>query len=549
MATSPKVVVLGIDGACWDYIDPLLKAGQLPNLQQLLSSGVKGTLKSTLPPVTPMAWSCFISGKKPGKHGLFDFQVKIGEQFVPFSSTYRYGTSFWKYLNQSGYKVGIVGIPATYPPEIVDGFIISGFGTPSNSRKFTYPEELLDVIEQKHGPYQVVVPRQIATEQGARQYLKATLDNDAKQTQIALDLAQNYAVDLLAINFQSFDEFNHYTPTYTDIEAILQGIDQNFGYIRRMYPQANYVLLSDHGSRRLEGLFLIRNWLFEEGLLHVKPRPLNQVTNSEVNHILNSVLQQDYGVTGIPEKIVRTGLSQAYQRLSQANKHTMLNKLQAKSSRNFLYYSWTDEIDWYNTQIYELAGYGGFYINPKYKQEYQTIRQQFIGRLSTIRIPTTNEPLIQQIYTKEELFDGPFIDQAPDIIADFHESVYSFKEGGFVDELPKQTYFIDPLGYYGAHKQIGLFALNGPDIRPISGLAEQATIPDIPATILHLFDVPIPDDYDGRVLNQYITETFMAQTPIRTQTGDGELERTTDNPFTEDEMTDIEERLRDLGYM
>ena len=66
-----KTIVIGLDGASFDLINPWLRAGKLPNLQSLMDNGVKGRLKSCLPPTTSPNWKCYSTGKNPGKLGMF----------------------------------------------------------------------------------------------------------------------------------------------------------------------------------------------------------------------------------------------------------------------------------------------------------------------------------------------------------------------------------------------------------------------------------------------------------------------------------------------
>ena len=73
MKKSPKVVVIGLDAATWTLIRPWIDEGGMPNLANLMRAGVSGSLQSVLPPITPPAWTSFMTGKNPGKHGVFHF--------------------------------------------------------------------------------------------------------------------------------------------------------------------------------------------------------------------------------------------------------------------------------------------------------------------------------------------------------------------------------------------------------------------------------------------------------------------------------------------
>ena len=71
--TKNRVFIIGLDGAGWTALNPIMKDGLMPNLHRLIENGSAGILKSTIPPITAPAWTTFQTGCNPGKHGLFDF--------------------------------------------------------------------------------------------------------------------------------------------------------------------------------------------------------------------------------------------------------------------------------------------------------------------------------------------------------------------------------------------------------------------------------------------------------------------------------------------
>ena len=148
-----KTLLVGFDAACWEYLDPLLRAGRLPTVQRLIDSGTWGTLQSTFPALTPTAWASIITGKNPGKHGVFDMVVRNPDtyEFMPTNAQLRRGTPFWQRFNECGFRVGLVNVPFTYPPEPIDGFVVTGFGTPNSASDFAYPGEVLEWITARFG--------------------------------------------------------------------------------------------------------------------------------------------------------------------------------------------------------------------------------------------------------------------------------------------------------------------------------------------------------------------------------------------------------------
>ncbi len=141
---TKRVFIIGLDGATFDVLNPLMAAGRMPNLKQLIDTGTSGILYSTKPPITPAAWTTFMTGKGPGRHGIVDFEkYDVKTNRLSFNSTYEIREkTIWEMLSEKGFHVGSINLPMTYPPRRVNGFMISGFETPNTETDFTFPPEL-----------------------------------------------------------------------------------------------------------------------------------------------------------------------------------------------------------------------------------------------------------------------------------------------------------------------------------------------------------------------------------------------------------------------
>jgi predicted AlkP superfamily phosphohydrolase/phosphomutase len=113
-----KLLVIGLDGADWGIILPWVRDGHLPNLKSLLSAGCSGPLASTVPPITFPAWSSFMTGLNPGRHGVLDFCEKVKGEFRLhfYNSSDIQGDPYWRLLSRENQKVGLVGIPVNLSP-------------------------------------------------------------------------------------------------------------------------------------------------------------------------------------------------------------------------------------------------------------------------------------------------------------------------------------------------------------------------------------------------------------------------------------------------
>ena len=150
-----KLLVLGLDGATFDVIEPLLERGGMPNLRRLMDGGASGRLRSTLPPVTAPAWSTFMTGRDPGGHGVFQWRTydpttyaNVNEKVVTSASVA--GQTFWDVLGNNGQKVAVICVPITYPTWPVNGYLLSGYPCPDTKRNYTYPPSWSDTLPQSY---------------------------------------------------------------------------------------------------------------------------------------------------------------------------------------------------------------------------------------------------------------------------------------------------------------------------------------------------------------------------------------------------------------
>ena len=150
-----KVFVVGLDGGSFNLLQPWIEEGELPNIKDLMENGVCGEMKSTMPPMTAPAWNSIITGMNPGKHGVFDFMIRDRKtnRYLPVSSCIRQCNTIWDYVGRNRGKVVVLNIPTTYPPDPVQGVLISGWLTPAGRKDFIYPPEILPEIEDKFGEY------------------------------------------------------------------------------------------------------------------------------------------------------------------------------------------------------------------------------------------------------------------------------------------------------------------------------------------------------------------------------------------------------------
>lgn len=547
MSDREKTLVLSIDSGCWEYLDPLIDDGRMPNVARLIESGVRGVLESTMPPITPVAFSSFITGTNPGKHGIFDWTVRRPDGGSgSANAAVRRGAPFWHYLNRAGVRVGLFNIPLTHPAQPVEGFLVPGIPAPSQAPDLTYPREALSCVEDYYRPYQVDVPHELIAE-GAESYCAAWLAHEEKQTDAALALMEAYGVDVLAFNYASLDRLNHFSPQWEHLEAALVNVDAQIGRFVGRYPDANVILMSDHGSRRIKSAFLLGKWLAQNGYAVYGEKSLD-IPNYEINFALARYLQAR-GMNGPGEKIARRLLGALLAATPTALRRPFWNRMHEAEPGAFEY-RFAERLDWERTTAFATSNSGPLFLNltlsaNDHARGYDSLREGLIQALMTVEEPATGERVFSRVYRREEIYDGPALSEAPDLVADHYDSTCDL----IVDNDPGGFCFVNRLNRFGDHSRDGIFVLSGPDFAQRGEEAHRASIMDLPATLLHLYGVPLPDDFDGRVLEEHLVAAFTSAHPIRTQAASVDVPSPAAVAYGEADEEEIVARLRDLGYL
>jgi predicted AlkP superfamily phosphohydrolase/phosphomutase len=548
-----KVLVIGLDGAPYDLIKRLSNQGKIPNITNAIENGVFGKLTSTIPPVSPTAWSSFMTGKNPGKHGIFDHGVKREGTYDFRSGTPMEGKSLWTILSEAEKKVGVVRVPKTYPPEHVNGFMVTPQVT--SFPEATYPTSLERELKQEIEDFEasLKVPYPPGKEKDFIEDLRRSVKKKANET---LYLMERYEWDFFMTVFFDGDTVQHFFwkyldpnhPLYDSKEAEKFGdiiinyyelIDDVIGNIfKRIENDTTIVIMSDHGAGSVYKNFYINEWLQTLGLLKLNEKPKTEFLTEETL-IQNKFVQSLFSLLMklIPFPFLKKRLFKAAYSLVP--------------SASFL-----PDINWPNTKVYSTGGggYCSIFINlegsapqgtVKPGKEYEQLRSQITNILYELKDPKTNEKIIDKVYKREELYEGPNSIKAPDllgVIKDFSYSALSScrSEGGaFFVPLTKTD-------LSGVHRLNGTFIIKGPHIKKGVEI-KKAKIIDLVPTILHLMNVPAPLDIDGSVLK----EIFKPDSPLvkrKTEYQPPSVEKEKRYLSEEDEEK-IKERLKRLGYI
>ena len=564
-----KLLVIGLDGATFRIIKPLVEKGRLPVLQGLLKSGVHGILESTQDTNSPCAWSSFITGKNPGKHGLFGFfENKPNSYEVRFlNGSFRNGKSLWKILSDQGKKVGVINVPFSYPVEEVNGFMIGGPDSPSkNDHKFCFPQGIVKEVEDEAGTYIIEAGASALVRQGKIDKAIEKL-HECIQTKIscAKYLLKKNDYDFFMVVFTESDRIQHhfwkyinqFHPAYSSGEKkrfgnaiydIYERLDHALGeLIRAAGEDYSVLIMSDHGAGPASNnTFYINHWLRSEGYLRFK-------TNTSM---------QSY-TRGFIDKMVRDAYIFVNSKFSRKYKRIMRNLFPGlKNKANSIVRGL--QIDWENTRAFSWENAPTIYINLKEKfpagnvesgEEYEKVREDLKQKLLHLTSPQRGEYIVEKVLKKEEVYWGPYLEKAPDLFIEWKGDQYTVRpgyanqSGHFIEVITgNQLKKVETISRAsGVHKPDGIFLLSGTNINQGTEI-ENLHLYDVTSIILYYLNVPIPRDFDGKVLSGVFTEDFLKENAVLYSESDSESEAF-DDDYSKKEAQIIEKRLQGLGYI
>lgn len=536
-----RVLVLGLDGATTEVIGPMVMGGRLPNLAKLINEGSFGVLESTVPPVTIPAWVSMMTGKNPGKLGVFDLLKRKGYSVEPNGFCYVRHTPLWHILNKYGLRTGILNLPGTYPPEEVDGFMVTGMMTPSKRSPYSYPSTLASDLDSTVSQYEIDVRQWQYFDDDP--FIKDVYKVMTKRGRAAEYLIKSIFCDFYMIVFTSSDRLQHVLWEKREVvESFWEELDKVLGRILRLFGDDSTVfVVSDHGFGPLVKTFYVNEWLRSKGYLRVK-----REVNKKFLVRLGRLIERLYLFLG-EKRLLRhvAGFLDKFLGLDRLQKYVYLYLSNERLE---------GRVDWNNTKAFSCVHtphFGNIYVNIKGKmrsgcvleEERDLIRNSIIKELKKLIDPNTGKLLKIEAYKAEEVYSGPHLFDAPDI-------AFIIDEGRCeVDaKVGDGTIFEDGAsftGWTGTHTRNGIFLAKGPSIKRGYKM-EKARITDVASTILHLFGIPSHPEMDGKVLEIFEEDAeFKKRESLMTPS----VKKMREPCFNEEEKALIEARLRKLGYI
>jgi predicted AlkP superfamily phosphohydrolase/phosphomutase len=535
-----RVLIIGWDGATFSVLLPLVEQGVMPNLKALLERGASGPLRSTIPPVTAPAWSSFMTGVNPGKHGVITWQRSLNERMLAkrvVSSQDIQAPRFWEWLE--GCSVGLINVPMTYPPMPVNGFVVSGMLTPSSQCEYTYPPHLREFLDRVTGGYVIDVDIEGLGDENNERDLLGLLDRLStacrKRATATIYLARGFQPDLLIVVFVIPDRIQHILWPYAinarefagrsevvqaAVVRTYKELDTALGVLLSdaLDRHTSVILMSDHGFCAQHSVVYMNGWLARQGLLSYR------------------------------RAIAVRGALKSLYRSVRRRLPTHLQK------RGRAFFSADTLIDWKRTQAFAAATMDhGVYINLRGRdpygivepgEEYEVLRERLRQGIAELQDARTGAPIARQVFLREEVYWGPCVDLAPDV-------VYELNPGYKAVPTPATSFHIEDVSQagWGFHNREGVLVLAGPEIVS-GGKPREAKIEDIAPTVLYMMGSAVPTSMDGRVLTEVFDPSYLSENPPQftdeVPSCDTLAKNTT---YDENEQSIIEARLRNLGYL
>ncbi|MFQ6104064.1 MAG: alkaline phosphatase family protein [Candidatus Glassbacteria bacterium] len=551
-----RAILIGIDGATFDILLPWSREGIMPNLGKAVEMGSHGDLESTVPPTTPPAWASCVTGKQPGKHGIYDFRESflLDPQRPLVSSRSVKSTKIWHILNASGRKTAIMNVPITYPPEQVDGFMISGMMTPSQDSSYTHPKELKEEIIKQCGDYvvNIDIPQyDVELLDDALRFFKDITYSFQKRRDAFFYLLDEKEWDFFMVVFIIADRIQHLFWKYLfpgssfynlahaprireEIFKCYSLLDDMIGRVlEKLDDSTDLFIMSDHGFGYTEKWFNVNRWLGDLGLLDLR-------TGEAMKKSL-FVAAMSVGESKFVKQVFPNSLQS-----------TIRNRI--RRGRGTLNTDIGTTMNWSKTKAFFASiPAQGIFININSKpvegivdpgSEYDDLRRRLKEELLNLKDPETGEEVVDRVLFREEVYDGPHAKLAPDIL--FVAKDYAvlgrqlFGTHRWIETSENQA--------NGFHRSNGIFLSIGKHIKR-NHIVSGAHITDVMPTILYAMGETLPDDLDGRVLMDIFDKEYLDINSIRYESAPRFRTDDQDGAYSEKDSDAVRSRLAGLGYI
>jgi predicted AlkP superfamily phosphohydrolase/phosphomutase len=549
MSRARTALVLGLDGGSFDVIRPLAAEGRLPHLAAWMTEGLATPLLSTVPPMSFPAWSSFLTGLGPGRHGVFDFTQRLpGAYRIRFvNASHRRGASLFTRISQRAATVLSLGVPATFPPEPVAGLLVCGFDAPVSTGSepgCASDPALYRSIARRVGPWMEPALDEAAQDEGWHDLaLPALLRRIDRKTGFALEALRQLRErvgrppELMTVIFSESDTVAHHfwrdhdpaSPRHDPcvslarkqaIARVYERIDAALGELRQAFgEEALCLVISDHGAGGASHRVLHLNArLAQCGLLARRGGGLDGLARRARDGVLRGLGPRR------AQALFRRGRATAARLESLAR----FGGIRWRTTVAFSEEANTQPGVWVNLRGREAEGCVS-------ADDYERVRGDVIEALQDWKLPG-GAPVVARARRREEIYAGPCVERAPDVVVElaledgYAHSLVPTPWGDGSPPEPVRTLEDDELaggrgrGMNGTHRPEGILIAAGGDLGPVAAGAP-ASIVDVAPTVLNALGIESEAIFDGIPLQPV---------PVA---------------YTPEQEERVAARLRSLGYL
>ncbi|HEX2051511.1 MAG TPA: alkaline phosphatase family protein [Actinomycetota bacterium] len=539
-----RAVVAGLDGAAWHLLEPMIEDGVMPRLASLRARGASGRLRSTVPTYTPPAWTSAFTGVNPGRHGVYGFvegHAQSERAELVHSGKVRAPT-VWRVANAQDARAGVYNVPLTYPPQGLDGWMVSGMMTPGYGERLEGfaargPDGVSPGLErdiQRWAPgYVVDVSANYEQDWRDEALCRRALASIRQRRTVLERLLESDPVDVVFAVLEAPDRLQHVYYRYMDprdelfdtpaarairphVHECFAAMDEIVGALEDYAGVDGGVLVcSDHGF-----------------------------TAWEVSVHVNALLER-WGYLAL-RRGARALQSGAVRKLVPLAKRVLPRKL-ARDAKGRTFAA----IDWGRTRAFASPiPQQGVFVNVRGRErfgivppdELAAVKDDLVARFEALTGPDGRR-VADRVWRSEDVFEGDALDGAPDVLPVLAGHRYELD-----DELFHREPFTDVSTMpRGVHHPDGIVVVAGAGAR--AGARLDAHVTDVMPTLLYQAGLAVPEGLDGAVIDAAFEPEWRADRPVRTVAPLSSAETSDVSPYSADEEAIIEESLRGLGYL
>jgi len=441
-----KSIVIGVDGAEPSLVDKWID--DLPNLQKFYSCYAR--MESTLPPSSAPAWTSIVTGVKPERHGIYDFFYydEGSHEIKVVSSRMRKVAAIWNLLDSIGKRSIVINVPLTYPPEKINGVVVSGLLTPPGEN-FVEPEYLRGMLSDYKMEHLIVddLPIRMAAQYNPEKVMHLLYQWVESRTKAAIKLMKNFPWEFGMIVYRATDLIQHFMWGRDEVFEIYRKVDEEIGKIMDNF-KANYFIVSDHGFYGVEKNVFLNNFLYKNGHIVAKRKPLAVKMGKMLSPLLHRM----------PRKFTHLPFMRK-----------MLFSIASKKNM----------IDMEQSNAFCLSSSSRAVICRKGMKD--EIKKLLDG------IKDGNKKILNMRHAYST-------DNISYLIADLKEgyAIMDMLNFGGVIEEPEKFHF------HGEHAKYGIFMAHGKKMKEMDDMVVSAI--DVAPTILHSMGLPVAEHMEGNVI-------------------------------------------------